>query len=185
MQDIHYAFNQMNQDNLFNNLRITMNNARDASYGFKHVIDNVVLEKGTLGKLFASNDTYLRITAILSKLDTMMNDVNHYGLLFNLNKEWQRTRLKQATILNALNTPQNFRNYFNKEVDLINTSMSRLSMLIDRARNSPEREKIFETRLFQKDFAELLRCSQALYDNLKLYNEELMRGDKMKPSHCQ
>ncbi|MCB1071665.1 MAG: MCE family protein [Chlamydiia bacterium] len=179
MRDVHYAFDQMNADDVFNNLGITMRNARNASYAFEHVMDNVALGKGTIGKLFVDDDTYLRVTAILSKLDTMMNDVNHYGFLFNLNKEWQRTRLKQATIMNALNTPQNFRDYFNKEVDLINTSMSRLSMLVDRAENSPEREKIFETNLFQKDFAELMRRSQALYDNLKLYNEQLMQAEQV------
>ncbi|MCP5504429.1 MAG: MCE family protein [Chlamydiales bacterium] len=179
MRDVHYAFDQMNADDVFNNLAITMRNARNASYAFEHVMDNVALGKGTIGKLFVDDDTYLRVTAILSKLDTMMNDVNHYGFLFNLNKEWQRTRLKQATIMNALNTPQNFRDYFNKEVDLINTSMSRLSMLVDRAENSPEREKIFETNLFQKDFAELMRRSQALYDNLKLYNEQLMQAEQV------
>lgn len=179
MREVHYAFDQMNADDVFNNLAITMKNARNASYSFEQVMENVAHGKGTMGKLFTDDDTYLRVTAILSKVDTMMNDVNHYGFLFNLNKEWQRTRLKQATILNALNTPQNFRDYFNKEVDLINTSMSRLSMLVDRAENSPEREKIFETNLFQKDFAELLRRSQALYDNLKLYNEQLMQAEQV------
>ncbi|MDN3508540.1 MAG: MlaD family protein [Candidatus Neptunochlamydia sp.] len=179
MREVHYALDQMNADDLFNNLGITMRNTRNASYSFKQLMDNVALGKGTIGKLFVDDDTYLRVTAILSKLDTMMNDVNHYGFLFNLNKEWQRTRLKQATILNALNTPQNFRDYFNKEVDLINTAMSRLSMLVDRAENSPEREKIFEKNLFRKDFAELLRRSQALYDNLKLYNEQLMEAEQV------
>lgn len=178
MRDVHYAFDQMNDDDVFNNLGITMRNARNASYAFEHVMDNVAQGRGTVGKLFVDDDTYLRLTAILSKLDTMMNDVNHYGFLFNLNKEWQRTRIKQATILNALNTPQNFRDYFNKEVDLINTSMSRLSMLVDRVENNPEREKIFETNAFQRDFAELMRRSQALYDNLKLYNEQLIEAEK-------
>ncbi|MDJ0652328.1 MAG: MlaD family protein [Simkaniaceae bacterium] len=175
MQEVQCAFDQMNADDVFNNLGITMRSACNASSCFEQLMENIAHRKGTIGKLF-TDDTYLRVTAILSKVDTMMNDVNHYGFLFNLNKEWQRTRLKQATLLNALKTPQNFRNYFNKEVDLINTSMSRLSMVVDRAENSPERDRIFETNLFQKDFAELLRRSQALYDNLKLYNEQLMQA---------
>lgn len=179
MRDVHYAFDQLNDDEVFNNLGITMRNARNASYAFEHVMDNIARGKGTVGKLFADDDTYLRVTAILSKLDTMMNDVNHYGFLFNLNKEWQRTRLKQATILNALSTPESFRNYFNKEVDLINTSMSRLSMLVEKAENNPERGKIFETNLFQRDFAELMRRAQSLYDNLKLYNEQLMEAERV------
>ncbi len=178
MRDVHYAFDQMNDDEVFNNLSITLKNTKNASYAFEHVMDGIARGQGTIGKLFVDDDTYLRVTAILSKLDTLMNDVNHYGFLFNLNKEWQRTRLKQATILNALNTPENFRDYFNKEVDLINTSMSRLSMLVDRAENSPERKKIFDTNRFQKDFAELMRRSESLYDNLKLYNQQLMEAEK-------
>ncbi|MCB1106699.1 MAG: MCE family protein [Chlamydiia bacterium] len=173
MRDVHSAIDQLEQDDAFRNLAVTLKNTKKASYAFDHIMNNVAKGDGTLGKLFMDDDTYLRVTAILSKLDTMMNDVNHYGFLFNLNKEWQRTRLKQVTFLNALNTPQDFRSYFNKEVDLINTSMSRLSMLVDRAENNSQSQQIFDTNLFQKDFAELMRRSQALYDNLKLYNEQL------------
>lgn len=179
MRDVHYAFEELSDADAFNNLGITMRNVQKASFAIENVMNNVANGKGTIGKLFTDDDTYLRVTAILSKLDTTMNDVNHYGFLFNLNKEWQRTRLKQATILNALNTPENFRDYFNKEVDLINTSMSRLSMLVDRAENSPEKRKIFNTNLFQRDFAELMRRAQSLYDNLKLYNQQLMEADRM------
>lgn len=179
MRDIHSSIDEMVQNDAFENLGITLKNAKRASYAFDHIMDSVARGEGTLGKLFMDSDTYLRVTSILSKLDTTMNDVNHYGFLFNLNKEWQRTRLKQATILNALNTPQSFRSYFNKEVDLINTSMSRLSMLIDRVENSPDAQKIFDTNLFQKDFADLMRRSGALYDNLKLYNEQLQNAENL------
>ena len=151
---------------------------KSASRSIDLVAENLTEGKGTLGKLLMGDDTYLRVTSILSKVDTLMNDVNHYGVFFNLNKEWQRTRVKQATILNALNTPENFRDYFNREVDLINTSMSRLSMLIDRAEQNPERDKIFDSNLFKRDFAELMRQTQALYDNLRLYNEQLMEAQK-------
>ena len=63
-------------------------------------------------------------------------------------------------------------------IGLINTSMSRLSMLIDRAEQNPERDKIFDSNLFKRDFAELMRQTQALYDNLRLYNEQLMEAQK-------
>jgi len=179
MKEIHQSIDQMTDDEVFTNLGITLKNARKASFAFDHLMQNAADGHGTLGKLFMEDDTYLRVTSILSKVNTLMNDVNHYGVFFNLNKEWQRTRLKQATLLNALNTPESFRHYFSQEVDLINTSMSRLSMLVNRAENSAESEKIFESRLFQRDFSELMRSAQALYDNLKLYNEQLMNAEKI------
>ena len=174
MRDIHYSLEQMTEDDVFRNLGVTMRNMKTASRSIDVVADHLAEGKGTLGHLFMNNDTYLQVNAILSKLNTLMNDVNHYGVFFNLNKEWQRTRLRQVTELNALNSPQNFRSYFTKEVDLINTSMSRLSMLVDRAEDSPERDQIFDSNLFKRDFADLLYSAQALYDNLRLYNQQLL-----------
>ncbi|NGX51100.1 MAG: hypothetical protein K1060chlam2_00957 [Chlamydiae bacterium] len=179
MKDIHYSLEQMTDDAVFTNIAITLKNVRKASFAFDDLMEKTADGRGTLGKLFMDDDTYLRFTAILSKVDTLMNDVNHYGVFFNLNKEWQRTRIKQATLLNALNSPESFRSYFSQEVDLINTSMSRLSMLVERAEQSPESERIFESKLFQRDFSELMRRAQALYDNLKLYNEQLMEAERV------
>jgi phospholipid/cholesterol/gamma-HCH transport system substrate-binding protein len=103
-----------------------------------------------------------------------MNDINNYGLLFYMNKSWQRQRAQKITQLNALDNPEGFKRYFENEVDDINVSMSRLSLLIDRAELSPEREEIMSNEQFLKDFRELLRLSEELSDNLKLFNQQLM-----------
>jgi len=116
----------------------------------------------------------LHFNSILSKVDTLMNDINNYGLLFYLNKSWQRQRAQRITQLNALDSPQGFKHYFENEVDDINVSMARLSLLIDRAETSPEREAIMNNDQFLKDFSELLRLSEELSDNLKLFNQQLM-----------
>jgi phospholipid/cholesterol/gamma-HCH transport system substrate-binding protein len=91
-----------------------------------------------------------------------------------LNKSWQRQRAQRITQLNALDSPQGFKRYFENEVDDINVSMSRLSLLIDRAEVSPERDAIMNNYQFLKDFRELLRLSEELSDNLKLFNQQLM-----------
>ena len=179
MHDFHLAMEELGEENAFKNLAFTIRHAKEASHSIQQIADKVASGHGTIGKLLMDDETYLRFTAILSKVDTMMNDLNHYGLLFNLNKEWQRTRLKQVTLLNALNTPEAFRDYFNQEVDLINTSMARLSMLIKRAETSSESERILDSQAFQKDFAELMRRSEALSDNLRLYNEQFLSEQKL------
>lgn len=171
MQD---AIDKLEQGNVFTNIGTVVDNLKTTTRSFDIVSNDLAQGKGTIGKLLKGDDMYLRVTAIMSKIDTLMNDVNHYGILFNLNKHWQRTRTKRADELTALNTPQGFKDYFNNEVDIINTSMSRLSMLVDRAQETPEREKILGSDLFRKDFAELLRQVDELADNLRLYNEQLM-----------
>lgn len=128
---------------------------------------------GTLGRFLVNDDFYLRINSLMSKSETLMNDVNHYGLLFQYNKCWQRSRTKKATLLQALDSPSDFKNYFEGEVDSINTSLGRINELMLRAEEDLEREKIVQSDAFRRDFAHLLRQVQGLSDTLKLYNEDL------------
>lgn len=179
MNTINTSLEQLNDSNTFTNLGATVLNAKNATHSIELITDHIAKGKGSVGEFIMNDTTYLQVNSLLSKLDTLMNDVNHYGVLFHLNKEWQRTRLRQATLLNALDTPASFENYFSKEVDLINTAMSRLSMLVDRAHTNPFCEGVIDNKIFQRDFAELLRQSKALYTNLKLYNEELMDAQKI------
>lgn len=176
MGDISSGLEQLQDDHFFANLGDTMHSIKGASSSVDDVMRNIVQGKGTLGKIISDDDTYLQVTSILSKVDTLMNDVNHYGLFFNLNKEWQKTRVRQISQLNALKTPQNFRSYFEKEVDGINTAMARISMLINKAERRPDFTRIVESKPFRKDFAELLRLTQEMLDNLTLYNQQLMEA---------
>jgi len=126
---------------------------------------------GTIGKLIAGDDMYLRLSSLLSKGEVMMNDVNHYGLLFQYDKHWQRSRTKKANLLKSLDTPREFRQYFEGEVDSITTSLGRLTELLDVA--GSERSKVVDNEQFRKQFCSLLRTTESLSNSLKLYNEGL------------
>jgi phospholipid/cholesterol/gamma-HCH transport system substrate-binding protein len=128
---------------------------------------------GTLGRFIAGDDFYLRLSSLMNKGQILMNDINHYGILFQYNKQWQRIRSKKATLLNALDTPYEFRNYFEGEIDSMNTSLGRLSELIERA-NGNERSEIVQSDSFKQNFAALLRQVQGFNDSLKLYNDDLI-----------
>src|SRR5690606_36382408 len=106
--------------------------------------------------------------SLLSKADTLMNDVNHYGILFQYDKHWQRGRTKKANFLKALDTPKEFRNYFEGEVDAVTTSLGRLTELLERAEGLGEKKNIIENENFKKQFATLLRSAQSLTDTIKL-----------------
>lgn len=129
---------------------------------------------GTIGRLITGDDFYLRLTSLMSKGETLMNDVNHYGLLFQYDKHWQRSRTKRANILKALDTPQEFRAYFEGEIDGMNTALGRLTELVERAHGVDEHTKIVQSDTFRKDFAVLMRQVQSLSDSIKLYNEGLI-----------
>jgi phospholipid/cholesterol/gamma-HCH transport system substrate-binding protein len=129
--------------------------------------------RGSIGKLVDSDDFYLRLVSIMSKVDTLMNDVNHYGILFNLNKQWQRTRTKRFEELKSIKDPKEFKNYLNQEVDSITVALARISILLDKAKTSKDKEAIFKSEMFQKDFRYLLEVIGSLDDILKMYNERL------------
>jgi len=122
-----------------------------------------------------NNDLYLRMTSILSKGETLMDDINHYGLLFNTNKSWQRLRARRVNIMEKLSTPQEFNNYFTDEIGQISTSLSRVNMLL----NSGECAGYWRTlcsREFEKVFTELLRRIEGLEDNIKLVNQQIVEN---------
>jgi phospholipid/cholesterol/gamma-HCH transport system substrate-binding protein len=176
LNEVKESIEQLKAGNTFVNAGIVMKNFKAASQNIKSITSEIAEGKGTLGKLIYSDDFYLSFSAVLSKVNTLMNDVNHYGILFHLNKSWQRQRSQRITTLNALDTPEHFKNYFEMEVSEINTAMSRLSMLIDKAENGPEKEQILGNPGFTKDFRELLRLVDELSDNLRLYNQQLMEA---------
>ena len=173
MSDLHATIDQLDQGEAFTNLSATLSNLRRVSKTLDTATTTLGAGKGTVGKLLMDDATYLQLTAILSKVNTLMNDVNQYGVFFNLNREWQRSRVKQVSLVNALKTPEEFRSYFNREIDGITTSMERLSLLIQRAEQSPNKEHILNTAPFKRDFAELMRRSKTLVDMLRLYNQQL------------
>ncbi len=174
MNKVDSSLTQMINDKVFVNIGTIVSNLTTTSANVNQIMATVASGKGTLGKLLESEDFYLRINAILSKVDTLMNDVNHYGVLFHLNKTWQKNRTKRLTQLNALQTPEDFRTYFETEIDDINTAMARISMLIEKAKQEPEQELVIQSPAFRQDFAELMRQVEEMANNLKLYNEQLM-----------
>jgi len=118
------------------------------------------------------------INAILSKVNTLMNDINNYGLLFHLNKHWQRLHIQRIKLLDSLNTPQKFKDYFEKEVDMMQVSMERLGMLVDRAKSSPENDAFLHNPDLQDGIDILLRRSENLSEQLRLFQQQFVEGYK-------
>lgn len=176
MCSLNDGMDDLKEQNTFENIGTMVNNFTNASQSIDTVSKDLANGTGTLGKLIKKDDLYLRLNAIMSKMNTLMNDINHYGLTFNLNKRWQRTRTQRMDFLNALDTPSEFKSYFETEVDQINTAMSRLSMLVEKANESPRKEEIFQSECFKQEFRELMQEVDELSGNLRLYNEELIDG---------
>lgn len=179
--DIQDIIRDLEQKGTFNNASLVMKNLKNASGSIDQITKDIACGKGTLGRLIQGDDLYFHVNGVLSKIDVLMNDINHYGILFHLNKSWQRQRLQRITLMNSLDTADGFKSYFEGEVDQINTAMERISLLIDKMQQTPERTKMLTDPLFRKDFDQLLRQANELSNTLKLYSQQLMEAQQQDP----
>ena len=144
--------------------------AKDARSLMSHISSG----KGTVGQLAKGDDLYLRLTSVLDKADTLMSDVNHYGVLFHLDKGWQRQRTKRMNELSELETPHQFENYFGGEIDHISTSLSRVSDVLKQAEQTNTHDRLLDNEEFKSIFADLMRKVEGLENRLKIYNQNLI-----------
>lgn len=138
----------------------------------KAISDALCSNEGSIGKLINDSEIYLRFTGLMNKAETMLNDINHYGLLFQYNKRWQTGRIKRANLLATLSSPKEFKEYFEKEMSDINCSLGRISVLVDKVDTSQVQKDNF-----QKGFLELLKRVESLRESLRLYSEKLPKDN--------
>ena len=110
----------------------------------------------------------------MSKAETIMDDINHYGLLFNNDKGWQRLRARRMNLLVKLENPAEFYNFFNDEVNRISTSLSRVTSVLNDTYGFCAPPDLLCDPCFESVFADLLRRIEGLEENIKLYNQQLV-----------
>lgn len=145
------------------------------------VTDEITQGKGTLGRLLHSDSLYLQITGMICKADTLLNDINNYGLLFQYDKGWQRTRTAKMNRMRQLCTPCDFYHYFDREICEISVSLNRVGQLLQtmECRDIP-----IQSECFAQSFRELMSQVECLRNSLKLYTEMLL-GEYCEKCTCQ
>lgn len=147
----------------------------DSGESFHSILTKIDNKEGTIGKLLADDSLYLGARGIMTKTEVLMDDVNHYGFLFHLNKSWQRQRTRRANQFLELSSAKDFQNYFQQELNQIETSLSRVSWVMDRAQEEQGNNSLVENSQFNKAFLELLRKVQNVEDRLDAYNSHLQQ----------
>ena len=156
------TFLDLKQDAFFKNLSGIASNVN-------LVTANIKDGKGTLGKIIEDDGLYLQVNALMAKANTLITDINQYGLLFQYNHQWQRTRAKLITETARIKDAKAFQAYMDSQVDQINTTLERMSLLTNRLST----EQLADNPKFRKKFAELMQQLGSIQNNIKLYNQEL------------
>lgn len=158
----------------------SLGNFADASNNMKVVVQDVYAGKGSVGKIIVNDDLYLRLSSLLSKAEVTLNDVNHYGLLYHNDKGWQRLRARRLNLMQNLCTPQEFRNFFNDEVDQITASLSRVAMVLSETDPCCSCLELWNNPNYTKVYGELIRRVDMLDEYVNMFNTQIVNQDVVK-----
>ena len=189
LNHVNNALKILEDKNAFDKLNILVDNVtltsdfiategKETLKNLKLLTEHLTDSKSSIGKLLTTDDLYLKFNALFGKANTIFNDINQYGILFQYSKGWQRQRTKRANILESLSTAKSFRSYFETEISDITSSLGRINTLIEKSSDLSQKEKIVNSENFKRNFAYLLRQVESLLNIVKLYNEDLL--DKSK-----
>lgn len=139
----------------------------------KHVANG----QGSVGRVLMKDDLYLRVSSIMNKAETVVDDIAHYGILYQNDKRWQKMRARRANLITRLECPQEFRNYFNDELGEIAGALGRISMVLQDSECQGYSSCYMDDCEFRKVFAELLRRVKTMEESLEMYNEQVVDRD--------
>ncbi len=139
--------------------------------------ENLIDGKGSLGRFLSDDQFYLQVESVVSKAQALMNDINHYGLLFHHDKNWQRERAKRINLLSDMETAKDFQNYFQEEQGTLETSFSRIEAVLKKVHGAPLNQTVVQPS-FQKGFADLLRQVNSLQERLEALNSNIIQEQK-------
>lgn len=77
-------------DSVIDNLQTGSKNVVTLTEKANEIMSYTQEGKGTLGQLFIGDDFAIQLKSLIHKGEGVMNDINNYGLLFHLDKRWQR-----------------------------------------------------------------------------------------------
>lgn len=123
--------------------------------------------QGTLGKLLRGDDLYLRLKTLFYKGETIFDDIKQFGLLFQLDKRWQRLQARRLQLLQKLSSPQAFSAHFEEELNRMELSLANVTYALQEAEQSGS--CLAETPLFQERFKKLLQETTQMEETLNLY----------------
>lgn len=159
---IDAALYKLQQDDFFESISCVAKN-------LKSISQSIACGHGTIGKLVNDDAFYMDINAILSKANTMMNDINQYGVLFQYSKAWQKQRVRLMAESNSIKDPKAFGAQINHDVDSLLSTLERMNALTNRFNT----QELSENPQFQKKFLEFMNMLKSLQERVTIYNDEL------------
>lgn len=162
-------FNTLAKNNADQCISTMMVNLCQSSTYFKDILKQIGSGSGSIGKLIYDKDFYLNLNALIAKANMVFFDLNHYGVFYANNKEWQRSRLKEITFMNEITSYKDLVQYMDREFNLIDSALNRLYILMNET-PSKTSKGYFDSECFDQNLEEIKRQIDNLNNNLNLFN---------------
>lgn len=133
----------------------------------ENLLENLHQGKGTLGQLLQGDDLYVRLKTFMYKGETIFDDIKQFGLLFQLDKRWQRLQAKRLQLLQKLSSPEAFSAHFEESLNRMELSLANVTYALQEAEQTGS--CLAETALFQERFKKLLQETTQMEETLNLY----------------
>ncbi len=112
-----------NQDKFVERMTQSFDSIGDAAYLMTH-------GEGTVSRLINSDAMYLQLSATLNKFDQFLYNLNNYGLLFQFNRQWQRSHTDIIERMGCLCTPRDFYRFGEKQMNHLARSLEQMGQLV-------------------------------------------------------
>ncbi len=167
MESIDGALSTLDEDEFWTHLDDAILNVGEAFDGIKGITGNMKDGKGTLGRLLNEEELYFKTLSIMDKGDTLLGNLNNYGILYNWNSKWKKEQ-KRKKMMQRRSVGQ----VFSCEVDQISRAVSRLSRVLDQTQSDPCAAHLFKSPDFSREFDRLVNQVQGLDERLHLLQEQ-------------
>lgn len=109
----------------------TGNTAHLCGQKIEKLLDTTLEGRGTVGRLLGEDGIYVELQSLFQKVNLLLHDINHYGLLFHNSRQWKRVRQRAAATKEDLTSQNAVLAYWQEQIASIHTTLSRLEALKD------------------------------------------------------
>ena len=162
-------FNTLGENNIDECVSTFMFNICQSSTYLTDILKHINSKSGTIGELIYDKDFYLNLNALVAKSNMVLFDLNHYGVFYANNKEWQRSRLKEITFMNQITSYKDLLEYMDREFNMIDSALNRLYLLMNETPSETSKD-YFDSKCFDQNLEEIKRQIDNLNNNLNLFN---------------
>ncbi|MBS0622538.1 MAG: hypothetical protein JSR80_06235, partial [Verrucomicrobia bacterium] len=129
--------------------------------------------RGTLGKLIQDDELYEKTLDLLSQSNNLVGNVNNYGLLFHLNKGWQRQHAIQVNrrgpgrLNHSYRSSPELRRKMKQDIDQMSQNIQEIQAVLKEAQYSGN------PTLLRQNSTNLIAQVRCLEERLDCLNAEL------------